>query len=148
MTLIDKAILDDIPQLCELLGLLFEQEEDFQPHLEKQAAGLHTIIENPELGAILVIRDGGSILGMINLLYTVSTACGGRVSILEDLIVRPGNRGCGLGTLIVLRAIDVARKQGCLRITLLTDKTNESALRFYQRHGFKPSEMIALRLLL
>jgi ribosomal protein S18 acetylase RimI-like enzyme len=35
-----------------------------------------------------------------------------------------------------------------MRLTLLTDADNAPAQRFYQRHGFAPSAMIPLRLLL
>ncbi|MDO9449692.1 MAG: GNAT family N-acetyltransferase [Rugosibacter sp.] len=45
-------------------------------------------------------------------------------------------------------AIQAARLNGCRRMTLLTDRANESAQRFYQRHGFGSSAMILLRLLL
>jgi GNAT superfamily N-acetyltransferase len=43
-------------------------------------------------------------------------------------------------------AIDLAKREGCLRITLLTDRANDPAIRFYQRQGFALSSMIPLRL--
>ncbi|MDD2853290.1 MAG: GNAT family N-acetyltransferase [Desulfuromonadaceae bacterium] len=85
---------------------------------------------------------------MVNLLNTVSTALGERVAILEDMIVDPDNRGGGEGSHLLTGAIELARKQGCLRITLLTDRANSGAIRFYERHGFNLSEMVTLRLLL
>lgn len=149
MTLeITPATPNDIPQLCELLELLFSQEAEFRPCRTTQAAGLQQIIDFPERGQILVLRDGGSVLGMVNLLFTVSTALGGRVAILEDMIVRPAHRGSGAGSMLLRAAINFARSVGCRRLTLLTDRTNESAQRFYRRHGFSPSEMVPLRLLL
>lgn len=143
---ITKATADDIPQLCELLTLLFTQEADFHPDITKQSDGLREIIAHPEIGAILVLREGSRAVGMINVLYTISTACGGRVAIVEDMIVRPEKRCSGLGSSLLAAAIELAQAEGCLRITLLTDRTNAPAIRFYQRHGFVPSEMIPLRL--
>ncbi len=148
MTTIENAVLDDIPQLCELLTLLFQQETDFQPDFEKQYRGLRCIIERPEVGGILVIREGSIVLVMVNILYTVSTVCGGRVAIVEDMVVRPENRNRGLGSLMIRKAIEFAQASGCLRITLLTDRTNDSAIRFYRRHGFAPSAMTPFRLFL
>jgi hypothetical protein len=58
---------------------------------------LRAIIEHPEIGCILVLREGSVILGMVNLLYTISTSCGGRVAILEDMIVHHARRNGGLG---------------------------------------------------
>lgn len=148
MTRIDTAKVEDISRLTELLTVLFTQEADFQPEPERQAAGLHRIIEDPAIGHILVLRDGATIVGMVNLLYTVSTALGERVAILEDMIVDPASRGGGAGSHLLNGAIDFAKEQGCRRITLLTDRTNDGAIRFYERHGFGLSEMVPLRLAL
>jgi GNAT superfamily N-acetyltransferase len=145
---IGLATLDDIPQLCQLLAVLFAQEAEFEPDAAKQAAGLRRIIENPALGQILLLRAGAEVLGMVSLLYTVSTARGGRVALLEDLVVRPERRNSGTGSTLLQAAIAHAREAGCLRITLLTDRANEAALRFYRRHGFAASGMLPLRLML
>jgi GNAT superfamily N-acetyltransferase len=148
MSSITPATPDDIPELCELLHLLFTQEADFEPDAARQAAGLRAIIGNPAVGRILVAREAGAVVGMANLLFTVSTACGGRVAWLEDLIVRPERRGGGLGAALLEAAVAAARAAGCLRLTLLADRSNAAAIRFYQRHGFSRSEMIPLRLAL
>ena len=142
------ATLDDVPQLCELLELLFSQEAEFQADRAVQSVGLRQIIEGPERGQILVLRDGSSLVGMVNLLFTISTALGGRVGILEDMVVQPSLRGRGAGSVLLQGAINAAQSAGCLRLTLLTDHTNEAAQRFYQRHGFVLSDMIPLRLML
>lgn len=148
MNPIRPATLDDIPQLCALLDILFTQEADFQPDAEKQSAALREIIAHPEMGRILVRCEDDSIAGMVSLLFTVSTACGGRVAMLEDMIIHPSQRGDGLGGELLQAALELARREGCLRVTLLTDRANDAAIRFYQRHGFGISEMIPLRLAL
>ena len=136
----------DIPALCDLLNLLFSQEADFEPNREAQRRGLALIINNPDIGLIVVAREDNQIIGMVNLLYTVSTALGDRVAILEDMIVCPNARGSGVGSELLEQAIEIARCNRCKRITLLTDSTNQSAQRFYQKHGFGLSAMIPLRL--
>lgn len=148
MTRIAAATADDIPQLCELLAILFTQEADFRPDTNKQSDGLRRIIEQPEVGRILVLREDERIVGMVNLLYTVSTACGGKVALLEDMIVHSSQRGNRLGSKLLQAAIELAKREGCLRITLLTDRTNDAAIRFYQRHGFGMSAMLPLRMAL
>ena len=140
------AKLDDVPVLAQLLGVLFAQEHDFYPDPELQVLGLTLIIENPSIGLILVAKEQGAIVGMVNVLFSVSTALGAKVATLEDMVVLPDWRDQGIGSQIIQRAIEEARRQGCARITLLTDTTNESAHRFYGRHGFKPSAMTPLRL--
>lgn len=143
---ITPANASDIPALCELLDILFSQEADFKPDHEAQSRGLALIINNPEVGLIVAARQNGCIVGMVNLLYTISTALGERVALLEDMIVSPDARGSGVGSRLLEQAIQFARLNGCKRITLLTDRTNEPAQRFYQKHGFGFSAMIPLRL--
>ncbi|MBY0589636.1 GNAT family N-acetyltransferase [bacterium] len=58
-----------------------------------------------------------------------------------------GTRSGRLGSRLLQSAIDYARSQNFSRITLLTDKSNTGAIRFYGRHGFVESEMTALRLM-
>ncbi len=135
----------DIPDLCKLLNILFTQEIDFQPDMEAQSRGLARIIGNPETGLILVAREDSQALGMVNLLWTVSTALGERVALLEDMVVAPEARGTGVGSQILQQAIQYAKDHGCKRITLLTDRANTEAQRFYQKHGFDFSAMIPLR---
>lgn len=143
---ITPATLSDIPALCELLAILFSQEADFQPDGEAQCRGLARILGSPETGLILAARQDSRVVGMVSLLYTVSTALGARVALLEDMVVSPEARGSGVGSRLLEQAIQSARRNGCKRITLLTDRANESAQRFYQRHGFGFSAMIPLRL--
>lgn len=143
---IDKAVPADIPALSELLSVLFTQEAEFTPDPEAQAKGLGRIIGNPEVGAVLVAREDGRVVGMVNLLFTISTALGERVALLEDMVVSPRIRGAGVGSQLLAQAISFACAQGCRRITLLTDRANESAQRFYGKQGFVVSGMVPMRL--
>ncbi len=147
MEAITPATLNDVPQLALLLNLLFTQEADFTPDREKQERGLRLIIESAHAGVILAARDGDQVVGTVSLLFTISTAEGGPVCWLEDMVVSPDRRGGGLGSRLLASAIDYSRSHGFSRITLLTDKLNAGAIRFYGRHGFIESEMTALRLM-
>lgn len=144
---IEPATLDDLPELVELLVDLFSHEEDFTPNREKQLRGLRLILEQPSRGRIFVLRNQHKIIGMINLLITISTAEGGFVLLLEDLVVRSEHRGQGYGSRLLQYAIDFARQKNFLRITLLADRPSE-ARRFYLKHGFIESGMIPMRLIL
>lgn len=146
MPVLGEAVASDIPELCHLLGLLFSQETEFHPDSEAQRRGLEMILANPTIGRIYVIREEGKVIGMANLLYTVSTALGARVGLLEDVIVAPGHRHKGLGAMMLKHVKEQAAKNGCRRITLLTDIGNLSGREFYARHGFEKSDMLPLRL--
>ena len=143
---INQADLTDIPQLCILLDVLFSQEAEFKPNHELQARGLSKILNNEEIGVILVARDSDKVIGMVSILYTVSTALGERVGILEDFVVLPECRGKGVGSELISFALNFSKKKGCKRITLLTDDDNEDTHRFYLRFGFSRSPMVPFRL--
>jgi len=143
---ISIACMNDLPQLIELLNDLFAQDIEFVPNLKKQKAGLEAIISNPEIGEILVLKGDRKILGMVSLLYSISTALGGKVVILEDMIIHKDYRQQGLGKALLGEAIRFSKERNCLRLTLLTDFNNDAAINFYQQFGFKKSEMIPMRL--
>nr|WP_026602597.1 GNAT family N-acetyltransferase [Methylomonas sp. 11b] len=136
----------DIPALCHLLSELFSQEAEFQPDYEAQSRGLTRIITDPNIGHIFVVRRDSQIVGMVNLLYTVSTALGERVAWLEDMVVSSDVRGLGVGSRLLEHAVEFARQNGCRRLSLLTDADNLQAQHFYQRQGFRASEMLPMRL--
>ena len=144
----DLARIDDIPALVDLLALLFAQEAEFTPEREAQVRGLTKIISDESTGFILVARDGGRIVGMVNILFTVSTALGERVGLLEDMVVSFEGRGSGTGSMLLAKALETAGDKGCRRMTLLTDADNDGAHRFYERSGFTKSSMVAFRKML
>lgn len=143
---ISIACLNDLPDLVDLLNDLFTQDIEFVPDWEKQKNGLEAIISNPEIGEILVLKGDGKILGMVSLLYSISTALGGKVAILEDMIIHQDYRKQGFGKELLGEAIRFSKERNCLRLTLLTDFNNDTAINFYQHFGFKRSEMIPMRL--
>jgi ribosomal protein S18 acetylase RimI-like enzyme len=143
---IEPATLDDLPELTELLFELFSQESDFIPDREKEMRGLRLLLEQPSRGRIFVLRSPNRILGMINLLMTISTAEGGFVLVLEDLIIHKDFRHQGFGTQLLRYAVDFAKKKKFLRITLLTDKPNQRLKRFFAKNGFVESNMIPMRM--
>lgn len=147
---IEPATPDDVPDLVALLHVLFSQEAEFQPEAALQRRGIELLLSQPMTGRIFVAREmdlqgSNAVVGMINLLFTVSTALGAPVCWLEDMVVHPDARGAGIGGRLIEHAITFAREQQYRRITLMTDGNNARARAFYLRHGFVTSDMVALR---
>lgn len=144
---IRSANLGDIDRCCELLTILFEKEAEFSPDPECQKKGLQMIIENPSYGTAFVCesRNDGYITGMIVLLFSISTALGMKVALLEDMIVDPDFRSRGIGNHLIQHAVRFAEDKGFGRITLLTDADNGNAHDFYKKNGFTRSGMVAFR---
>ena len=150
-TVIEKVVIEpateaDLDELSEMLGGLFSQESDFRPDKDKQLRGLRLIFEQPSRGRVFVLRREGAIVGMINLLFTISTAEGGFVVLLEDLVIHKQFQGHGYGAKLLQHAIEFARQENFLRITLLTDRPENLAQEFFRKHGFVESSMIPMRL--
>jgi GNAT superfamily N-acetyltransferase len=144
-TRIEPATLEDLPDLADLLYELFSKEADFRPDQTKQMRGLRLIIEQPSRGRIFVLRHFDKLIGMMNLLFTISTAEGGFVMILEDLIICQEHRGQNYGSQMLDYAIEFAKQKDFLRITLLTDRLDEPAKHFFHQHHFHESKMVPMR---
>jgi ribosomal protein S18 acetylase RimI-like enzyme len=136
----------DLAQLVELLGHLFSQEAEFHPDASKQERALKVILADPALGKLFVAREARRVVAMASLLYTVSTAEGGKAALFEDLVVHPDERKRGIGEALLKHVVEQARADGVLRITLLTDMQNERAQAMYRRVGFVGSPMKPMRL--
>jgi GNAT superfamily N-acetyltransferase len=109
--------------------------------------GIRLILENPARGRIFVVRQNGEILGMINLLFTISTAEGGFAMILEDLVIKRDARGMGLGRTLLQHAVTYAKEKNFRRISLLTDPREGDAQEIFRQYGFVESKMIPMRLI-
>jgi GNAT superfamily N-acetyltransferase len=145
---IEPAIAEDLDELSSLLGELFSEESDFRPDRAKQLRGLRLIFEQPNRGRVFVLRRDRTIVGMINLLFTISTAEGGFVILLEDLVIHKEHRDQGYGSMLLDYAIEFARQKNFRRITLLTDRPELRSQSFFRKHGFYESPMLPMRLLL
>lgn len=135
-----------IEELCSLLDELFSMDIEFTPDRDAQKRGLKSIINQPDTGEILILQKEGKIIGMVSLLYTISTALGGPVAVLEDMIISKEFRKMGYGSALLKNALQWAQDRGILRVTLLTDYNNDIAIKYYEKQGFTRSAMIPMRL--
>jgi ribosomal protein S18 acetylase RimI-like enzyme len=141
-----SATAKDLPQMVDLLTVLFTDEAEFQPNAEKQRRALEAILANPTIGTLYVAREGKRVVAMASLLYTISTVEGGKAAWFEDLVVHPDERKRGIGEALLKHVVTQARAAAITRITLLTDMQNERAQAMYRRAGFVGSPMRPMRL--
>ncbi len=141
---IRPARTEDIPAMAGLLGELFAIEADFEVDAARQIHGLTLLHQGG--ACLLVAEEDGEVAGMVSLQTLISTAQGGLVGLLEDLVVREASRGRGLGAKLLQAAQAWARTLGLTRIQLLADTANAPALAFYARHGWQGTQLVCLRL--
>lgn len=140
----------DIPRMCELLDELFSLESDFEPDIEKQVKGLSMLMTDPAGTSLVLVAvdNGGTVIGMATVQALVSTAEGGRVGLVEDVIVDSRCRCRGVGTMLLTRIIDWARENKFTRLQLLADRTNHVAVDFYYSRGWSATSLNCMRIML
>ena len=77
-----------------------------------------------------VAETGGQLLGML------TYVAGQDWRQCEILTLHAGEQWHGAGTALIEAAGQLARRQGCSRLWVITTNDNVDALRFYQRCGF------------
>ena len=141
-----QATHEDIPQMCGLLSELFSIEADFSPDSQKQAKGLELLLSD-KTGAsiVLVAEQGDDIVGMCSVQVLISTAQGGPVGLLEDLIVRKDHRGNGIGTRLLCEIFRWCATKNISRLQLLRHLDNKRALKFYAGNGWSSTRLLCMR---
>jgi GNAT superfamily N-acetyltransferase len=100
---------------------------------------LQLFLARPELGFIwLAVDDQSRALGACVVCYAISTSRGSLVAKLDDVVVRDGWQGCGVGAAMLTTLADHLRARGVTRIDSACHRDNGGAWRFYERLGFKP----------
>lgn len=140
-----QATLSDADALIELLRQLFAIERDFRFDADRQRRGLRLLLDDTGGAVVFAAESAGRVVGMCSVQTTISTAEGGPVGLLEDLVVAADFRSRGIGTALLNAADEWARVRRLCRLQLLADRTNAPALRFYERQGWATTRMICLR---
>jgi GNAT superfamily N-acetyltransferase len=99
-------------------------------------SALEMFVEHPELGFVWIARQGEDVVGCCVVAFAISTSRGGLVAKLDDVNVRPGLEGRGLGGAMMEALKEELRRAGVSRIDTATHFDNPRARRFYERHGF------------
>lgn len=142
--IIRRASHTDIPDLIELLQILFIIETDFSVDKSKQRIGLEMMLSDSTNRCIMVADVNQQVVGMCTAQILVSTAEGGVVALIEDLVVDNEHRGKGIGRNLLLSVENWAAEKGAKRLQLLADRNNTPALKFYQKMRWNYTQLICL----
>lgn len=85
---------------------------------------------------IYIATRSGTAVGFVQIFPTFSTVRLAHVLILEDLFVDPKQRGSGVATALLARAMEYAKEIGAAGMFLETARDNETAQRVYERAGW------------
>jgi ribosomal protein S18 acetylase RimI-like enzyme len=140
---IRRALEADLPMVIRLFAIPDHgnaKHEDLGPPLPSCYAEALAKIANDPDNALMVAEVEGNVVGAFHLTVIQYVANrGGRVAQVENVIVDPAFRSRGIGEAMMRWAIEEARRRGCFRIQLTSNKVRKRAHRFYERLGFVAS---------
>jgi len=85
----------------------------------------------------LICRRGRAAIGFALYFFTYSTFLGRPTLYLEDLFVRPEERGRGAGRALLAELARIALRRGCGRMEWAVLDWNTPSIRFYRKLGAK-----------
>ena len=141
------AQLADVPAIATLLAI----EQDFTPDPARQIAALKLMLPREDIllwVAEETLEGEAQVVGFCSVQCLISTAEGGPVGLVEDVVVAEGWRAAGIGRRLLEGAEAWARRRGCSRLQLLADEDNAPALDFYRRQGWQQTSLRNWRRLL
>ena len=137
---IRSATAADVPAILELIRALatYERAPNEVTATEK---GLTEVLfgKKPAAEVLLAFEDDIAV-GFAVFFHNFSTWLGRPGLYLEDLFVRPEDRGKGYGRALLVALAKVARERSCGRMEWAVLDWNEPAIEFYRKLGAKPME--------
>ncbi|MGE0601673.1 MAG: N-acetyltransferase family protein [Dehalococcoidia bacterium] len=132
----------DLPRIIELIhmgAVRGKSLEELGPPLpERYYAAFRRFADFPE-AAVMVAELNGEVVGTFQFHLLPSLSGGHPVAEVESVHVAAAYRGQRIGEAMMQWAIAEARRLGCKRVQLASNKERTDAHRFYERLGFVKS---------
>lgn len=91
-----------------------------------------------QLGNVTLVAElDGDVVGVIDMEYHQRLGDHRPQARVNDVVVTDRARGAGVGTDLLRRAEELARKRGCFRMALVTAGWREASIAFYRREGWQ-----------
>lgn len=139
---IRDATLDDLPRIVALLQELSldePRERSEGPLLDAYESAFHDIEASPR-HRVLVADEEGHVVGTVTLMIVPNLSYRGRPwAYVDNVAVDEASRSKGIGEALMRYTVEEARRAGCYKVTLTSNKRRAEAHRFYRRLGFSAS---------
>jgi ribosomal protein S18 acetylase RimI-like enzyme len=138
---VEPATTSDVDALADLWVELVAGQREHGTHLRaapNRSAARDVLAQYVAVDDVLVARDG-PIVGFV--MFYVETGLFDQDAtrgIVENVYVRPGSRGRGVGSELLAAAEDALTDDGADVIALSVMAANERAREFYRDHGYEP----------
>jgi ribosomal protein S18 acetylase RimI-like enzyme len=128
----------DLPELERMVLALYEENSYGESmSREKIRRTVEELARHPEKGQIVVFELGEAVVGYAILVYFWSNEYGGNIATLDEFYVKPPSRNRGIGSEFLARAARMCAASA-VSLELEVSPTNDRALEFYTRQGFRP----------
>jgi len=143
---IRRAASADVPGLVALSAALFAEDGATRDRLrnadwprEHGRPWIEGLIADPDALVLVAAAPGASPAGhLIGHFYPASAMFTAARTELISTYVSPDHRNKSLGAALIEQFFDWSRERGAKRFQVSAYAANESAIRFYRRHGFAP----------
>ena len=130
--------------LDAILDLYRDLTPDDLPFEKEDAGRIYQKILDDDSFMVLVLEHNESIVATCALSIIPNLTRGGMpYAVIENVVTKTDKRKKGFGTKIMNYAIELAEKNGCYKIMLLTGSKNEETHRFYEKLGFHGDDKTA-----
>ena len=123
---IKRLRLDDIGALAHIAPGVFDDPIAWERARE--------FLADPRHHLIVAIHDG-TIVGFVSAVHYVHPDKSQPELWINEVGVADGYRGQGIGKAIVRETLNVGRRLGCAEAWVLTERSNEAAMRLYASSG-------------
>lgn len=146
MTALHLATPDDLPRL-EPLVAAFHAEHQLTTDQPFREAALLPLLEGSPHGAIWLIGPARSPIGYIIICFGWSVELGGMDGFVDEIYIRPGVRGRGIGTEVLSALPKTLAGSGLKALHLEVDRDDTAPQELYRRAGFaaRPRYMLMTR---
>ncbi|MEQ9260817.1 MAG: GNAT family N-acetyltransferase [Roseovarius sp.] len=122
----------------------FHREEGVESTETTRREGLMPLLEGSPHGAVYIAGPTRAPIGYAIICFGWSLEFGGLDGFVDEIFIRPGVRGRGIGTEIMLSLPKTLAKAGMRAIHLEVDRENSKARKLYEKMGFAPRERYML----
>lgn len=137
--MIRMAEISDRPLLNELFSEFYASDAVLSPIPQRfHDAALDELFSGASRQRCYILCAGETPVGYALLAEKYSHEAGGVELWLEELYLREGARGKGLGSALLREVLALARREGVMRVRLEVEPENERAAKLYAQLGFQP----------
>jgi GNAT superfamily N-acetyltransferase len=137
---IRPATVADVSTILELIRALATYERA-PSEVTATESGLREVLFSKKAAAeVLLAFEKDRAVGFAVFFHNFSTWLGRPGLYLEDLFVRPEDRGKGYGRALLVYLAKIARERDCGRMEWAVLDWNEPAINFYRKLGAKPMD--------